>query len=135
MDLMDWTKIAAYFLWEYTAYDNPLTLWYCVEDMACCLESRNITTAAALDEIKKRGVYDFGYVEFVRKIAFRIYIYTNREDSLANWFAAEKLINNGEWCHAIINVASTYAKEKESPDFISKLRSDQAKKHYGSTGF
>ncbi len=135
MDLMDWTKIAAYFLWEYTGHDNPLIHWYCVEDMACCLESNNILTINDIDEIKKRGLYDLKYVEFVRKIAYRIYFYTTRDDSLANWFSAERLINNGEWCQAILNIANIYLSEKTSPDFISKLRSDKAKKHYSPFNF
>jgi hypothetical protein len=106
------TKLCAYFLWEYTNAENTLILWYCSEDMASFLEQHDYLTPDKIMAVLRLGVYDLGYINFVRHIAYRIYQYTNNSDSIANWFAAEHLISNYEWRVAITEMASIYASEK-----------------------
>ena len=99
------TKIASYLLWESTKYDNPLSHWYCCENIAYYLETKDITTPKALKEITSRNRFDLDYIHFVRNIAFHIFINTKNPDKDANWFIAEGLLNNAEWCRAITNMA------------------------------
>ncbi len=130
--IIEYTKIASYFLWEYTNYDNPLCHWYCSEDIACVLEKMGILTFEQIAEFKKMSKYDFAYIEFIRKIAFMIFTYTNIKDNVANWFYAERLISTNEWCDAITKMSSIYSREKESLEFISKLRSEKVRVYYQS---
>lgn len=129
-ELMEATKLAAYFQWEYTGYNNALSHWYCAEDIACFLETYGVLSIDQIKGILSRGFSDLGYIEFVRHIAFRIYIYSNNPNAKANWFAAEKLIHNYEWCNAIITVAVVYRENKGNNDFTGSLKSDIVKKHY-----
>lgn len=129
-DLFDQTKVSAYFLWEYTKHENALGLWYCAEDMACYLERMGITGVSRIEEIKRLGVYDIEYVAFVRHLAFRIYVYTCKEDKLTNWFAAEKLIKNGEWCDSITKMAMFYATQKDNAELMSGIRSEGVRSYY-----
>ena len=130
--LFENTKVAAYFLWEHTQNSNALNLWYCAEDIACYLEQEDILTRAALTAIMRASVYDLGYISFVRPIAFRIYVYTNCDDSLSNWYAAERLLNNEEWCEALTSMADYYRSEKNNSGMISEVRSDQVRNYYES---
>jgi hypothetical protein len=109
--LFEHTKLASYFLWEYTHYDNALKLWHCAQDMAGYMKRAGITSHTDIEAIKNKGTHDPAYVSFVRHIAFRIYIYTNNDDALANWYSAEKLLNNYEWCVAAAGIAAALDKE------------------------
>jgi hypothetical protein len=106
--LFDNTKLAAYFLWECTHEDNTFKLWRCAEDMAGFLNSSEIFCPDCIVGIIRLGVFDMGYIAFVRHIAYRIFIHTGRSDALANWFSAEKLISNGEWRGAITSMSYIY---------------------------
>ncbi|MDR3239453.1 MAG: hypothetical protein LBT44_05140 [Clostridiales bacterium] len=128
--LFESTKTAAYFLWETTKCDNTLTLWNCAEDIACFLEQSDILSPARITIILGTGVYDMGYISFVRHIAYRIYIYTGREDSLKNWFDAEALLNNIEWRQAITRMAYIYNRDKHKADGLSALHCDLIKNFY-----
>ena len=128
--LLENTKLAAYFLWEYTQDDNTLRLWYCVEDIACFLEQSDILTVKQLESILALDVYDHGYIEFVRHIAFRIYAYTGNDDALFNWFTAERLLGNGEWRQAIIYMAYTYNTQKAVAGGLSCIHSGHVKNFY-----
>ena len=130
--VMDRTKQAAYFLWEYTQHDNPLDHWYCAEDIACFFEEYEIFNQESIDQIIRGGRYDRSYIGFLRHIAFRIYIYTNQENPLVNWFAAERLIENLEWSGAICSIAQLYHQGKNSADFVTSLRSDKVRRFYYS---
>ena len=128
--IMDKTKQAAYFLWEYTQHDNPLNHWYCAEDIACFFEEYEIFDRAAMDAFVQGGKHDDTYIDFMRHIAFRIYIYTNQENPRTNWYAAERCAGNGEWCDAIVEMARLYRQEKNSADFVVSLRSDKVRRFY-----
>lgn len=128
--LMEKTKIAAYFLWEETKHDHPLNHWYCAEDIACFLEESLVFDAATIEGIVRRGVYDISYIQFIRHIAYRIYVYTNQTDADTNWFAAERLVANAEWCAAVTDMSKTYNMEKDSSDFLRSIRSDKVRSFY-----
>jgi hypothetical protein len=106
--LFDSTKFAAYFLWEYTHEDNTLKLWRCAEDIAAFLKSSEIFHPDYIVNIIRLGVYDMGYIAFVRQIAYRIFIHTGCGDALANWYSAEKLLANHEWRKAITDMSYIY---------------------------
>jgi len=124
------TKRAAYFLWEYTHVDNTLQLWYCAEDIACFLEQADILNESRLEAILALDVYDLGYIQFVRHIAYRIYIYTNNSDALFNWFTAERLLGNGEWREAVLFMAYTYSTAKNMTGGLSCIHSVHIKSFY-----
>ena len=132
--IMDKTKQAAYFLWEYTQHDNPLNHWYCAEDIACFFEERGIFNQEAMDGITRGGIYTHTYIDFMRHIAFRIFIYTNQENALTNWFAGERLIANNEWCEAMFGITQHYSREKNNADFMTSLRSDKVRRFYHTPG-
>lgn len=124
------TKLAAYFLWEYTGADDTLNLWYCAEDMACFLERQGILGGGRLEAILALGVRDPGYIQFVRHIAFRVYIYTGNSDALFNWLTAERLLGNGEWRQAVLYMAKTYNAQKTVAGGLSCIHSGYVKNIY-----
>ncbi len=129
--IFDDIKVIAYFLWEYTHSDNALGLWTCAEDIACHFEEFDLS----MDDfayIKGLSKYDYNYISLLREIAYRIYVYTGNEDHIFNWFVAERLIENGEWCNAIVKVASFYGSQKQNDDFVSGIRSLKVRKFYSS---
>jgi len=128
--LFNSTKQAAYFLWETTGHDNALALWFCAEDIAGFLERFHIETAAAIEDIQQRGKTDQGYVHFLRHIAFRIFIYTNREDMARNWYDAEALVQNGEWRQAITALACLYRKNKTNPPSLADIKCEAVRMYY-----
>ncbi len=129
-ELMDCTKVCAYFLWEYTQHDNPLCHWHCAEDIACLLETRGILSVSTIKDMIRRGRYDYSYVEFVRKISFMIFTYTNNKNSYMNWYAAERLLANSEWLDAIVKIANIYREEKGNLELITKIRADSVRAFY-----
>ena len=132
-ELFEDTKLAAYFLWEHSGYANALDLWYCVEDMACYFERGDITDEQYVDNIKALGVQDPGYIEFVRNIAFRVYIYTNCGDALTNWYMAERLLRVGEWVRALTGMAAIYRNEKSNYSIMEEVRSENVRAYYEQT--
>lgn len=129
-DLFECTKLSAYFLWEATNCENALTLWYCAEDIACYFERNDITDSASINIFKNRSKYDIAYINFVRNIAYRLFVYTNNTDAMSNWFAAERLLDNLEWCQATISISARYLSEKSSQDFVNGIRSTNVKSYY-----
>jgi hypothetical protein len=112
--LFEYTKLASYFLWEYTHYDNALKLWYCAQDMAACMKRAGIASHADIDAIKNKGMRDAAYVSFVRHIAYRIYIYSKNDDAVANWYNAEKLLTNYEWCAAMAGITAVSGRDGQA---------------------
>jgi len=102
-------KIAAYFIWEYAKEGSALDLWYCAEDIASYLERKNYLAPGDIEYITKMDKYSAEYIGFIRHIAYRLHIYTNRTDELANWFDAENLCVNGEWVSAVTGLAKAFA--------------------------
>jgi len=130
MELFNSTKLAAYFLWETTKHDNALSLWYCAEDIASFLERYEIKSEDEILSIVRQGVTDPGYIHFVRHIAFRIFVYTNRDDADANWYAAETLIANIEWRRASVDVARIYGESEKGSGELSGVKSDAIREYY-----
>ncbi|MDR2648574.1 MAG: hypothetical protein LBB94_02495 [Clostridiales bacterium] len=130
--LFDNTKRAAYFLWEYTRIDNTLRLWYCAEDIACFLEQSNILSLSQLEPIINLDTADPGYIQFVRHIAYRIYIYTGNSNAVLNWFTAEHLLENGEWRQALICMAVFYNTQKSVAGGLSGIHCGEVKNFYAT---
>jgi len=130
MDLFNNTKLAAYFLWETTRCENALSLWYCAEDIASFLERYEIKSEAEISSILRQGVTDPGYVHFMRHIAFRIFVYTNRDDADANWYAAETLAANIEWRRAAVEVARIYGECEKGSGTLNGVKSDAIREYY-----
>ena len=58
-------KVLSYFLWEYTKYDNVLSLWCCAEDIVCFLSENDIRTKENFINIISKDKDDVGYKEFM----------------------------------------------------------------------
>ena len=129
-NLFDNTKMASYFLWEYTKNENALGMWTCAEDIANYLEVSGIFTTGQITEIKDFGLYSFEYIGFVRHIAFRIYIYTGNCHAETNWFTAEKLLDNNEWCESVTQIAKIYFENKHNFESLTGVRSEKVKQNY-----
>ncbi len=125
--LSESTKVASYLLWEETNFGNALDLWYCAENIAYFMESNDILTMDKLNAVLTKPKYDYGYVNFVRKIAFAIYLSTGNSDNLNNWYVAERLLNNREWCYHIIHMAKIM-KEAGMNNSITNVRSEWIKR-------
>jgi len=128
--LFDSTKVTAYFLWEYTQCDNALGLWTCAEDIANYMEFAGIFSPEKIKEITDNGLFSFEYIGFLRHIAFRIHVYSRQEDAETNWFAAERLINNYEWCVSVTQIAQIYNDNKHNFKALSGVRSEQVRQNY-----
>jgi hypothetical protein len=128
--LFENTKVAAYFLWEYTGCDQALALWYCAEDLAAYFERKNYLQTSEVYDIMRENIYDIRRVAFVRHIAYRIHVYTGNHDKLANWYAAERLLDNGEWLSAVCAIASVYHENKKDFAKLTGVRSEQVKHYY-----
>lgn len=128
--LFDNTKVAAYFLWEYTNCENALSLWYCAEDLASYFERKNYLSPGDVSDILQESVYDMRRVAFVRHIAFRIFVYTGKIDKLNNWYVAERLLANQEWLDSICKIAKIYHDNKRDFSKLTGVRSEQVKQYY-----
>lgn len=128
--LFNSTKVAAYFLWEYTEHDNALSLWYCAEDIAYFFERKEYFHFNDLLDIILRDTKDMKRVNFTRHIAFRIYIYTRNSDRIKNWFIAERLLNNQEWAESVCSIATIYHENKTNFSKLVGVRSEQVKQYY-----
>lgn len=128
--LFENTKLAAYFLWEVTGCSNAMDLWYCAEDMACYFEREGILDETRVNSVMQLDVCDPGYIFFLRHVAYRIYIYTNRPSAPVNWYDAEKLLANGEWVRALTDMATIYRNEMTNNSLMNELRSDNVRAYY-----
>lgn len=123
------TEKVAYFLWEYTRHSNALDLWYCAEDICFFLCGRGIIATEDLRKIITLPKKDETYVEFVRHIAYRIHVFTQDQDALKNWFAAEKLLQNGEWFDAVIGIAGIYTQIRDGEiEIADSIRTERIRK-------
>ena len=110
--------------------DDALSHWYCAEDTACYFQENGVISPDDVNRILRSGMRSEKYIAFVRHIAFRIYIYNSRDDELANWYMAERLLFNGEWVSAITRLASIYDAEKGSSELVNMIRSSKVKNYY-----
>ena len=128
MDLFNSTKVAAYHLWEDTACEDALNLWYCAEDIACYLEQSDITNRDTVEGIRNLGFRSEGYVWFVQNIAFRLHTHTGNPDELANWYAAERLLASDGWLENIIAVAQLFKQRNR----FGEVRSEKIRSFYAA---
>ncbi|MDR3091470.1 MAG: hypothetical protein LBU36_04630 [Clostridiales bacterium] len=130
MDLFQSTNVAAYYLWEYTEHQNALDLWYCAEDMAAFLERGGYLSPQTARAVLASGKQSPEYIEFMRCVAFYIYIYTNNPDDFINWLAAERLIGNSEFLSSICDMATIYNENKGEFSKLTAVRSAKVKSSY-----
>jgi hypothetical protein len=95
-------------MWELSGYDYPLSLWRCAEDIARFFNRSGITNEKDAVDILDKGASDETYINFVKNIAFRVYIHTDNDDRDFNWFLSERLIKNPEWRRAVVGMAAAY---------------------------
>ena len=133
-EMLEQTKLAAFFLWEYTKFENTLTLWYCTEDIASFLERCHIYKVQDMHDLILLNKNSKEYKAFVRHIAFRIFNHTKIEDTNFNWYTAEKLLNNAEWRRAITYMSNTFRIMRDSKDAKAvdyNILSPEIKNYYG----
>lgn len=107
-DLYDASKVASYFIWDITRHACALDHWYCAEDIACYFEVLGIRNLDDALSFLKKDKDDVEYVDFLRNISYRIFLYTRNDDSLFNWYAAEKLTHTTEWLIAVSKIAEIF---------------------------
>jgi hypothetical protein len=129
-ELMNFSKICAYLLWEHTGYDNALVHWKCSEDIACYFEKNKLTSINQLYDILNKGINNTEYKQIINNISYRIYCYTDSNDCLKNWLISENLIHNLEWSNPIIGLANIYKHQKLDNSFVSALHSNNVKTYY-----
>ena len=109
------TKLAAYYIWQYSGYENTKSLWYCVEDAASFLEHHQILDEAELGRVLSLPHTNHEYVEFMRQMAYRLHIFTGIADEGFNWHIAEQLYNITEWRAAVLAVANALSALRTLP--------------------
>lgn len=129
-ELLENTKVATYFLWEYTRSDNAMDLWYCAEDMAYYFETNRIEKMEDIYAVLKKGKNSFEYINIIRNLSFRIYLYSKNEDCLSNWYVAERLFSNSEWCGAVINMANEFRKNKGKAESLNGIHLETVRQYY-----
>ena len=133
MDWFEYTKLAAYHLWEHTGCGSALELWHAAEDIASFFEQANILDEEMVAGIKSLGCGSEGYVWFVRNIAFRLHLYTGSHDDLANWFLVEHLIGNAAWVQNITAMADML--HTDASRAMGQVRSDMVRNFYSEQTF
>lgn len=123
-------KVGAYFLWEYLRSDNALSLWHCAEDIANVFQVNGIDSLDKLESITNKEKTESAYIDFVRTLSYRIYYYTGYKDSVNNWYFTERLLQNSEWCSAIITAANIYSNIDTEIELIKIIRSDVIRNFY-----
>ncbi|MDR2938976.1 MAG: hypothetical protein LBV08_01505, partial [Clostridiales bacterium] len=99
-------------------------------DIGCYFERYDITSILEFEKLSNLQEIDVEYINLIRNIAFRVYIYTNTKDMMTNWLVAENLAKNYEWVEAITIAANFYKKTKMNNNFIDNVRSETVKKYY-----
>ncbi len=123
------TKITAYYLWEYTKFDNALNLWHCAEDIAYYFEINDLLTFQQVLQITQSSKHETQYIDFIRNIAFRIHICTGCNNALHNWYIAERVIFNHECLVALLEVTNIYRRIRNGDDTITQnIRSEWIRK-------
>ena len=104
-DLFDNMKVGAYLIWERVQGEGALNFWHCTEEIAGFLKCRSLFDLNSIKAVIKKDVFDVEYIDFVRNISYRLYLYTHRNDAIVNWFDSEQLLRNDEWVSAVTRVA------------------------------
>ncbi len=100
------TKLIAYFLWEYTGNENTIMMWRCAESIYHFIKNQDFHTHDEIKNIIYLPRQSAEYKNFVRNIAYRIFLFTRNNDAKANWFCAEKIIFNTECLSAMTKISS-----------------------------
>ncbi len=129
-ELFENTRMLAYLLWEQTKSENALGLWYCAEDLANFFDMNGITNFTNLNALLEKERFDPAYINFVRNIAYRLYLYTGNANQKRNWFLAENILNNQECCLYIISAASIYNNIQDEKDIVKSIRSELVRNYY-----
>ena len=127
------TKTVAYYLWEYTEYENALDLWYTAEDIACFFEQGNILDVRMVENIKELDVDNEAYIWFIRNIAYRLHLYTNNPNELGNWFLVERLVSNPYWVQNLTDMAAMLS--KDAVNTVGQVHSDIVRSFYRGQTF
>lgn len=112
-ELDERTKIAAFYISEYTGCGDSEAVWHCAEDIACFFERCGILTVESLYNVLLLNKNSREYRGFIRQLAYRLHTHTGThgsDDGAANWYAAEKLIENHEWRNAVLHMCNYYAR-------------------------
>lgn len=104
-------KLIAYFLWEYTKHENSISLWHCAKSIAKYFCEKNIFDNNSLEKIIYLPKDKTKYIDFIRNISYRIFLFDKNHDNNLNWFAAEKIIFNAESRFAILKLAFLISKK------------------------
>jgi hypothetical protein len=127
-NLFEATRVAAYFIWEYTQNDHAMSHWCCAEDFSLFLSCCGYTSAENFEAELGNGRYTPEYEYIVRHLAYRLYVYTNNGDELTNWYAAERLLENAEWRNSVLEIASVFMMQSLTvPDGV---QSDVVRRYY-----
>jgi len=105
IEMIERTKMAAFYMFEYSGFEGTLALWYCVEDIASFFERCQIYTEEHVQKILCLNHNTREYRAFVRHISYRLHLYLGIIDDVYNWHLAERLLGNREWLDAIIFLA------------------------------
>ncbi|MCL2703646.1 MAG: hypothetical protein FWE91_08585 [Defluviitaleaceae bacterium] len=131
-EMIERTKLASFYLWEYTGHENTLALWYCSEDIASFFERCQMYTEQSVLDIFHLNRNTREYRAFIRHIAYRLHLYTGIGDDGFNWNIAERLLDNRDWRDAIIFLACGFheLREGHAPESGYQLQSPAIKEYY-----
>jgi len=113
------TKLAAFHIWQHTGCEDTLSLWYLAEDIAGYLEHHGLLGETALAQKASLPADSAEYIDFIRQIAYRLYIYIGINDETYNWHITERLLSNAEWCHAVLMIAAALHALRDMPAHMS----------------
>lgn len=124
-------RTVSYFIWDYTRHENALASWYCAEDMAYCMERLGVAGHEDFAAVLRLRRDNPAYIDFIRNIAFRIFIYTGCDDETKNWFIAERLTLNGEWLGALLELIHDFREIRMGGgDPTLEIQSDMIRNFY-----
>jgi hypothetical protein len=113
-EIAERTKLAAYYLFQYTGYENTLALWYCAEDIASFFARCGLLTDESVARVISSDRDGREYKSFVRHISYRLHLYTGILDDVYNWHTAEHLLASREWRGAIIFLAQNRGNSRDT---------------------
>ena len=117
-DSFNKTAELAHILQEEARPENAASswAWYCAEDMARFFAQMRMQSPEEIEAIARLDKADPAYIHFLRHIAFRLYVFTGRDDELANWFDAEHLVVRADWQWAVLRLARVYREKTKRGD-------------------
>ena len=131
-EMIERTKLAAFYLFQYSGYENTLALWYCAEDIASFFERCRMYTEESVQVILQLHRSEREYRAFIRHISYRLHLYMGIIDDIYNWQLAERLLDNREWRDAIVFLAAGLHEMREghAPGDVYQVQSPAVKEYY-----